>query len=54
MIVIFVEFIDELIDYPINRANPRKICAYTGKSEKVNTNQEKSGSFIYFLLQKGG
>ena len=23
MIVIFVEFIDQLIDYPINRASPR-------------------------------
>ena len=29
MIVIFVEFIDQLIDYPINRASPSWNTIYT-------------------------
>ena len=33
MIVIFVEFIDQLIDYPINRASPRKFSITINHSE---------------------
>ena len=43
MIIIFVEFIDQLIDYPINRAS---LSTYHGvQAGKMVLNEDKTVSF---------
>ena len=47
MIVIFVEFINQLIDYPINRASPNEyqVCIYCLYSSGTMQSSEHSVSY---------
>ena len=52
MIVIFVEFIDQLIDYPISRASLKFTSILSSKELSISAGSNANGE--YFVLQSDG
>ena len=49
MLVIFVEFIDQLIDYPINRASPSKKVVWVLRCSSSGFPLCKPNNYLFLL-----